>query len=76
MWIFFSQCAVSVAAARSLPSKMGCNVKESVVIGDLYKQHRVMQAGCNVVKCSHSACFLFVEGDTFLQTPELQVLHP
>ena len=33
-----SQCAVSVAAWRFLPSRMRCNSKERDAMGDLYRQ--------------------------------------
>ena len=43
-----SQRAVTVAALRFLPSRMGCN-SERDVLGDLYKRHLM-------VTCLHGAC--------------------
>ena len=54
----FSQCVVSVAASALSPSTMGGNRKERVVMANVYRHDRVMQAGRNVVQCYHSACFL------------------
>ena len=46
-FFLFSQCAVSVAALRFLPSRMACNSKDRVGMGDLHRHHRVMRAGWN-----------------------------
>ena len=55
-----SRCVLwSVAAWRFLPSRMGCNSKGRVVMGDLHRHYSVMQAGWNVVKCSYSECIVF-----------------
>ena len=56
------------AFCRFFPSRMGCNSKERVVLGGMYRHYSVMQAGWNVFQCSSSACHLFRRSRMFLQT--------
>ena len=50
----FFECCRSVLGlllrVRCLPSRMSCSSKERVVMGDLCRDHPVMQAGWNVVQ--------------------------
>ena len=66
----FSQCAVTVAAFAPPPIKDGLQQQGSVVVGDLHKHHRVMQACGNSVQCFSNARFLSSKRRKItLQTP-------
>ena len=59
--------------SRFLPSTMGCN--SWLVLGDLYRDHSVMQAEKNVCQMFLQCMFLFCRGRIrFLRAPMLQVL--
>ena len=50
----FSQCAVTVAALRLLPSRMGCNRKDRDVMGDVYRRHGANMFARSLSFSSHS----------------------
>ena len=55
----FSQCVVTVAALRFLPSRMGQSSKERDVMGDLYRYKLAVRPSLNILQCSHSASATF-----------------
>ena len=67
----FSQYRVCCSVALS-PMKDGQR-QLSVVTRNLHRHYLVVQAGWNVVQCSHRACYLFEERRTFLRTSVVRV---
>ena len=52
-----------------LPSRMGCDSVERVVIGGVYRRHSAMQACFNVVRCFFQCVFSLLDKEScFLPT--------